>query len=123
MLTAAIQAAPDARPERTALARWLLVEAMVLGTLADATLRTASLGAGWTLWIMAVAATVLVLARRFAPVTREQQLWLGLAVWNATLFAWRDAGMLQLANFVASLVALAMLSMTMAGGSGASVLA
>jgi len=122
MLTAALRSTTDVQRERAVLARWLLVEALLLGTLADATLRASSLGAGWTLWIMGVVATVLVLTRRFLAVTREQVLWIGLAVWNASLFAWRDASMLQFGNFVASLVALAMLSMTMAGGSASSVL-
>jgi hypothetical protein len=102
--------------ERTYAARRVLTEAALLGLLADAVLRNAPEGLGWTLWVFALALAAMNVARyRGLSVTREQMAWLGAAVACAAAFAWRDAEELRAANVLGTLVALAMFSMTAAG--------
>jgi hypothetical protein len=116
-MTAIAQPLVAAPPARTTLARWLLLEALLLGTLADSVLRTTSLGAGWFLWTLGLVLTVALLAKRFGVgVTAEQRLWLVLALASAVMLSWRDAEMLRLGNVAATLVALAMFSMSTGAG-------
>ena len=107
---------------RTWAARRILIEAALLGVLADSALRNAPAGLGWTLWVVALALTAVNLARRGGfRVTREQMAWLGAAVACAAAFAWRDAEELRAANVLGTLVALAMFSMSAAGLPAASI--
>jgi len=109
--------------ERTRTARAVLLEAALLGILADATLRIAPDGLGWTLWVAALAlAAADVARRRRLPLNREQVAWLGTAAACAAAFAWRDAEELRVANVFGTLVALAMFSMSAAGLPVASLL-
>ncbi|HSQ31476.1 MAG TPA: DUF4173 domain-containing protein [Gemmatimonadaceae bacterium] len=110
--------------EHTRVARRVLIEAVLLGVLADAVLRNAGDGLGWTLWIIALAAAaVSVIRRRELTVTREQIAWLGAAIACAAAFAWRDAEQLRATNVLGTLVALAMFGMSAAGLPAASILA
>ena len=109
---------------RASWARQILLQATLLGLLADAMLRDAPWGVGLTIWISALASTVaLLVLRRGARLTREQSTWLLVSVACAGAFATRDAEMLQLANFVATIFALAMAAMALSGGPQPSILA
>src|SRR5688572_33134110 len=106
----------DITSERTHTARAILLEAALLGVLADTALRNASEGLGWTVWVLSLSLAALSVAwRRGLTVTREQIAWLGTAVACATAFAWRDAEELLAFNVLGTLVALAMFSMSAAG--------
>src|SRR5262245_35471911 len=109
--------------ERTRAARRILIEAVLLGAMADGALRNAPGGLGWTLWVLALAlAAVNVARRRGLDVTREQVAWLGTAVACAAAFAWRDADELRAANVLGTLVSVAMFAMSAAGLPAASIL-
>lgn len=108
--------------ERTRTARGILIEAALLGVLADGALRNAPDGLGWTLWVVALALAALNVARRRElAVTREQVAWLATAVLCSAAFAWRDAEELRVGNVFGTLVALVMYSMCAAGMPAASV--
>ncbi len=103
----------DTIAERTRAARRILIEAALLGMLADGLLRNAPGGLGWTLWILALSLSAVDVAWRVGRnVTREQWAWLTAAVAWAAAFAWRDAEELRAANVLATLVALAMFPMS-----------
>lgn len=109
--------------ERTRAARRILIEAALLGVLADGALRNAPAGLGWTLWVIALALAAVNVARRHGlSVTHEQTAWLGAAIACATAFAWRDAEELRVANVLGTLVALTMFAMAAAGAPVASIL-
>jgi len=113
----------DTTSERTGTARAILVEAVLLGVLADTALRNASEGLGWTVWVLSLALAALSVAwRRGLTVSREQLAWLATAVACATAYAWRDAEELLAFNVLGTLVALAMFSMSAAGLPVASIL-
>lgn len=100
-----------------------MLHAVLLGALADAALRNAQGGLGWTIWIAAVAATAFSIAvRRGAPPTREQSAWLLLAVACAAAVAWRDAESVHAGNVLGTLAALALFAMSAAGLPAASIL-
>ncbi|HSA56976.1 MAG TPA: DUF4173 domain-containing protein [Gemmatimonadaceae bacterium] len=108
---------------RTRAARRILIEAGLLGVLADGALRNAPDGLGWTLWVVALALAAVNVARRAGlSVTREQIAWLGAAVACAAAFSWRDAEELRVANVFGTLVALSMFAMSAAGLPAASIL-
>ena len=110
--------------ERTSFARQILVQAALLGLLGDAMLREPPWGIGWTICISALASTVaLLVLRRGARLTNEQSAWLVAAVACSIAFAGRDAEMLQFANLVATVFALVMLAMSLAGGPQPSIMA
>lgn len=110
--------------ERETHARQILVQAALLGILADTMLRHTPWGIGWTAWVLALSvATILLILRRGLRLSREQSAWLGAATICAAAFAWRDAEELQLLNFVATLAALAMFAMSLAGSPARSILA
>lgn len=101
------------------LARLVLVEAAVLGVLADATMRTESAGAGFTLWTLGLAVTVALVALRSGrPLKPLQYVWLGLSLLFAVAFAWRDADMLQVMNFMAAHAALVLFTMSAVSDGG-----
>ena len=100
--------ARDAQP----LARRLLLDAIVLGGLADALLRK-GLGLGFFIWLLAVAVTfTLFLLRRRDGLTREQGAWLGAALFFGAAFVWRDSEALLFYDFLAVFVAAALLGAT-----------
>jgi len=105
-------------PERADLARRTIAHALLLGILADALLRDGRWGIALLAWLLAFAATVgSLVTRRGATMTREQRAWLGAAVFFGGCFAWRDAEALQFYDFVAMLVALALLGATLSPAS------
>lgn len=111
-------------PERTGVARSILLEAALLGVLADGALRNAPAGLGWTLWVFALAlAAAHVAWRRRLDVTPEQVAWLGAAIACAAAFSWRDAEELRAFNVLGTLVALSLFSMVAVGLPAASVFA
>ena len=104
----ATPAARDAQP----LARRLLLDAIVLGGLADALLRR-GLGLGFFIWLLAVAVTFThFLLRRRDRLTREQGAWLGVALFFGAAFVWRDSEGLLFYDFLAIFVAAALLGAT-----------
>ena len=110
--------------ERTRAARRVLTVAVMLGVLADAALKNAPGGLGWTLWVVALSLAALYVAQtRAFSVTRKQTAWLAAAVACATAFAWRDADELRAANVLGTLVALALFGMSATGLPAASILA
>jgi hypothetical protein len=109
--------------ERPHTARRILVEAVVLGVVADGALRNAPGGLGWTLWVTALALAAWNVAQRHGhKVTREQLGWLGLGVACAVAFAWRDAEELRAANVLGTLVAFTLFAMSAAGSPARSIL-
>jgi hypothetical protein len=109
---------------RASWAWQILVQAALLGLLGDAMLRDAPWGVGWTICISALASTVALLVLRCgARLTREQSTWLLVSVACAIAFAARDAEMLQLANLLATIFALAMAAMALSGSPQPSILA
>lgn len=124
-MTAGIATADNSNltTERARTARSVLLEAALLGLVADGALRHAGDGLGWTLWVIALALAALNIARRRGlGVTREQIAWLTAAVACATAFAWRDAEALRLANVMGTLVAFGLFAMAAARGPAASIL-
>lgn len=100
--------------ERASLARRTLVQAILLGFLADALLRDGPSGIGLFLWMLAFSAGVVALAwRRGTPPTREHLAWLGTAVFFSAGLTWRHSEGLQVFDFLAMIVALALLAATM----------
>ena len=105
----------EAVTERTHAARRILLEAAILGMLADGALRNAGDGLGWTIWVAALALAAINVARRLdQTISREQSAWLAAAVACAAAFAWRDADQLRALNVLGTLVALAMYAMAAA---------
>jgi hypothetical protein len=104
-------AAPSARGART-LARRLLLDAVVIGGLADALLRN-GLGLGFFMWLVAVAVTFAhFVLRRGNRLTREQGAWLTAALFFGGAFVWRDSDSLLFYDFLAIFVAAALLAAT-----------
>lgn len=99
--------------ERASRARTILGQAVLLGVLADATVRNGPVGIGWTTLVAGLVTTILLLAVSFGErITRECAAWLGVALAAAAAGAWRDADTLRFLNFVASVSALALAAMT-----------
>ncbi len=75
----------------------IVVAALDLGVLGDALLRaSAPPAAGFALWVAAVAATVLFLARRWQALSGEATVLAAAAVVFAAGVAWRDSPPLKL---------------------------
>lgn len=111
----------DIRDTNTRSARQIVLQAALLGMLADNVLQNAPNGLGWSIWIAGLAvAVVLVVTYRGARFSREQSAWLAMAVACAVTVAWRDT--LQPVNVLATLVALAMFTMSYAGQPASSIL-
>lgn len=114
---AAAGATRTVEPTAAAYARRILLDALFLGGLADALLRDGP-GLGLTVWMTVFAVMLLHLVRaRGDRLRREQVVWLGTAVLFAATQAWRDSGMLRAVNFLAMLIALAILGATLMHGS------
>ena len=101
--------AESASRERSVMARRLLLDAIVLGGLADALLHD-GFGIGLLAWMIIFAATFIHIKRRQGGLSREQTGWLVTALFFAGSFAWRDSGTLGFYNFLAMLTALALLA-------------
>src|SRR5205085_4319949 len=81
--------APPAAREARPIARRILLDAVVLGGLADALLRQ-GFGFSFLVWMLACAVTFVHFARwRRDGLTREQAAWLGAALFFTSAFAWR----------------------------------
>src|SRR5688572_16964052 len=112
----------DTAPSRHR-ARTILVQAALLGVLADATVRNGPLGIGWTALVAGMVLTIVVLALSLGErITRERAGWLGVAMAAAIASAWRDAEMLRFLNLLASVGALSLAAMTFSGTPAPSVL-
>src|SRR5215475_9135600 len=110
--SSAHSAASSLPSNRSATARRILLDALLLGGLADALIHS-GFGVGFSLWMLALAGTFLHLARRRGDgVSREQLGWLAAAVFFAGAFAWRDSSSLLFYDFVAALLALSLLAST-----------
>ena len=105
---------PSTLVERSpAYARRVLLDALFLGGLADALLRDGP-GLGLALWMAVFAVMLVHLVRTRGERFRPGQLaWLAIAVLFATTQAWRDSPMLHAGNFLAMLLALAILGATL----------
>lgn len=106
----AVPETPHAPP---AFARRALIDAVVLGGAADALLHD-GFGIGLVLWLIGFAATLIYLVRaRGERLKREQVAWLVAAVAFGGMLAWRDSMALHPLDFLAMLVALAILGATL----------
>ncbi len=88
----------------------VVVAALDLGVLGDMLLRVdAPPAAGFALWVLAIGGTVVLLARRTRPLSRESTALVTAAVLFAWGLAWRDSPALKLLDmaFAAGLLALA----------------
>lgn len=123
MAASAVQ--PDEVTAETSIprrARRLLIHAVLLGALADAALRNADGGLGWTIFIIGLACAAIIFAAQNGDrLTREQSVWLLLAVIPAMTVAWRHAEALQVANVLATLIALALFAMSAARAPAVSI--
>jgi len=91
------------------LARRLLLDAIVLGGLADALLR-GGFGVGLLVWVLVLVGTFALLVRRRGDhVSGEQQAWLATGLFFAAAFAFRDSESLLFYDFLAILFVGAML--------------
>jgi hypothetical protein len=96
-------------------ARQIILQAALLGVLADNLLRHPGGGVGWTAWVASLAVVAIVIARhRQSRITRSQYAWLGAAVLCAGGLAWRDAEMLKVLDVFGTLAALSLAAMTFA---------
>src|SRR5437763_437110 len=109
--------APDMVSARRSFSRRVLLDALFLGTLADALLRQ-GIGLGLLVWMVVFAAVLRHLVRQHgARMNREQTSWLAAAVFFAGSFVWRDSDDLRFYNFLAMLAALALLGATLSQAS------
>lgn len=112
----AIAAPEQALSPRTRFSRSVLLDALFLGTVADALLHE-GFGLGLLIWMGVFAGVLWHLVRqRGEGMSREQIAWLCAALFFASSFTWRD-GDLQPFNFLAMLAALALLGATLARAS------
>jgi hypothetical protein len=112
----------DVREATTTSARQIVLQAALLGLLADSALRNGPGGLGWAIWVAGLAiGTTLVVRYRGDRLGREQAGWLTAAVLCAAAVAWRD-GELQPWNVLGTLGALAMFAMSASGLPAASIL-
>lgn len=99
----------------TSSARQVLLQALLLGLIADNVLRTAGDGLGWTAWVVFLSiGALLVIWQRGDRPNFEQSAWLGVAIAFAAAFAWRDAEPLRQLNVLGTLTALALFAMASA---------
>jgi uncharacterized integral membrane protein len=97
-------------------ARQILLQAVILGLMADNVFRTAPGGIAWLSWIAALSGAAVLVARyRGERLNVESRVWLLVAVGCAGLVALRAAEALQFVNTVATLVALALCSAAVSG--------
>jgi hypothetical protein len=106
----------DERATTGRVGRQIILQAALLGVLADNVMRHPGGGVGWTAWVAALALVAVIVARhRDQRLTLGQQAWLATAVVCAAGLAWRDAEMLQFLNVVGTLAALSFAAMAFAG--------
>ncbi|MDE3054383.1 MAG: hypothetical protein KGJ70_10895, partial [Gemmatimonadota bacterium] len=113
---------PDSPPDsaaampspRALVARRALIAALLLGVLADPMLRDGSWGVGLLIWMAALAAAIVALARRGGrALRRESAIWLALAVLFPAGLSWHDAETLIAFDVLAMLAALVLLAMSL----------
>lgn len=108
--------ADDVAGKRARIARRILLSAMLLGAFGDIAMRYAPDGLELLLWVAALTGAALTIARRAQrPLTREQHLWLAIALICAATHLWRDAEDLRVANAFGTLVALGLFAMSTSG--------
>jgi hypothetical protein len=101
-------------PARALLARRALTAALLLGILADPMLRDMPWGLGLLVWIAALAAAVVTLVRQAdGTLSGESLTWLTLAVAFAAGLSWHDADTVLAFDFIAMLVSLTLLAMSL----------
>ena len=99
---------------RALIARRVLLEAALLGILADPLLRDGPWGLGLLVWMVAFATVAIVLVRRSErELSHESRIWLALAVLFAAGLSWRDADLLRFFDVLAMLTALVLLAMSL----------
>lgn len=95
--------------EKTRLGLVTLAAALVLGVLGDTLLRETPWGLNVALWLLAVAATVVAVARFFGWMLRGDAPWLLAAAFLfAAFLAWRASATLAVLNLGTSLTCLAL---------------
>ena len=93
------------------LALTILLTALLLGVVGDGLLRTTPWGLNLLLWVLAIALSILVVARwQNIPLTGGGRWLIGPALLFAALFALRDSIMLNAANLLAILICLALIA-------------
>jgi hypothetical protein len=98
--------------ERTQTALTILTCALALGFLSDALLRVTPWGVNILLWISALGAALILLARRYARARMRHQAGLvATAVLCAAAFAWHDSPTLNLLNGLGVLVSLGLIAL------------
>lgn len=97
--------------ERTKLGLGVLEAALLLGLLGDVLLRAGPWGVNVLLWVAALAAATVTLARQGrVPLARGAGWLLPAVLLFAAAFAWRDSPVLRALDLLAILAALALLS-------------
>jgi hypothetical protein len=105
------------------LARTILAHALLLGVAADLLIRDGFTGLGFPTWIAILSIGMLSLVGRAdRRLPRESAAWLAVAVLFGAGMAWRDAGLLQFLDFIATLFALGMAAIAL-GDARAALLA
>ena len=113
----------DSGAESLALSRAILGHGLLLGVAADLLLREFSAGIAFPLWIGILGIAMTSVTRRAGRgVPREAAGWLLTAVLFSAGLAWRDSGVLQRLDVLATLGALAMAAIAL-GNSRAALLA
>jgi hypothetical protein len=118
-------AAPASQLEasrRLALAKRVAVGGLLVGVMGDTLLRQGPFGVNLTLWMLVLAAElVLVQRRRHESLTAEERWLLAPVVVFALGFVWRDSPLLAVLNFLSVAMAFAMLAAAMKRRAGWSV--
>jgi hypothetical protein len=113
---AAVLRPSDTTAPRSVTARGTLVGAAGLGIAADALLRNGPVGLAFPVWIGILVATFVALVwREGRTVPTEARWWLVVATLASAGVAWRDSEELGALNVFATLFALGMTSLSLAG--------
>ena len=116
--TASTPLAEHASEERYRLATRTLGDALLLGVVGDALLRTPSWGANMTVWSIAMVVAMITLAKRRHDAVPGDARWLLVPAFAiAVTFAWRGAESLAVYNTLALVGTLALLAAAINGGS------
>jgi hypothetical protein len=114
----------DALEERHQLASRVLTDALLLGVVGDALLRTGTMGANMTLWTIGMVAALLTLARRRHDTIPADARWLAIPVLTLSLmYMWRDDEALAAYNTLMLIGTFALLATAVARGPHATLFA